>query len=402
MSQLVWRGELRGVPSSRTAGTLHKRSSSDSLRLSLTTSASHTQSITGTSLDFVAFVDPHRVPLHLAAGSSLHLQPDDEAMQERFIDLLVHQDDGGTSWYMDGEMQSRIGILASLRRLHMTANMRSNIPLVTELLLYASCSEPEKSTLLAPAAPYAFRLWALPLSSEQLPHSVLPVPVQEPELINLLGEEGLKKTRLSDLFDNASEQRKRARRAGGVSVSLAASRNTSFSFTESTSGDANGRAPSLVPDNRSESVCETERADTSFTSAAKRTSVTQIGPTSDSFKDQSFEARNKQTISRAVMACMRVYNMQQRKPNGKGSGRGDIQTSADDEEKDLEYKAVYHQTYKGTMFAFVSGIIIIPHLNPRATLTPCQRRQLEGELLHQDMIHDVADKLLAVFCALPG
>jgi len=53
---------------------------------------------------------------------------------------------------------------------------------------------------------------------------------------------------------------------------------------------------------------------------------------------------------------MRVYNMQQRKPNGKGSGRGDIQTSADDEEKDLEYKAVYHQTYKGTMFAFVSGI----------------------------------------------
>lgn len=320
-------------------------------------------------------MDPHRIPLCLAAGPSLQLGPDDGATRGLLVDLIVHerhhahadlhqaQDaDRQTTWFANGDVQSRVGILARVRRLHLPSNRCDyEYPIVTELLFYASCSDHPESRLLAPTrSSNMFQLWALPLSSERLPHLATLGPretVVHQRTAEQASTHPAGKTKLSDLFDNASEQRKKARRRGDAS-------NGSFSVT----GLLHAQVQPPASDHATKPIAEAQRLGTAIVKAPKRPAVTQIvSATPDSFQDQSIEARNKQAISRTVMACMRVYGMQQRRARVKAGPAkvGESQTSIDDpdmvgdDERDLEYKAVYHQTYKGTLFAFVSEGFIL-------------------------------------------
>jgi hypothetical protein len=72
---------------------------------------------------------------------------------------------------------------------------------------------------------------------------------------------------------------------------------------------------------------------------------------------KTIEMRNKELLSRIVMAGMRIYGLQQQKKTSKfrdvpeGSALNGSHTPLETD----EYKLVYHQTFKGACFAFVSA-----------------------------------------------
>ncbi|KAL8647515.1 MAG: hypothetical protein Q9226_006398, partial [Calogaya cf. arnoldii] len=74
--------------------------------------------------------------------------------------------------------------------------------------------------------------------------------------------------------------------------------------------------------------------------------------------DNDNEQQNKASLSRIIMAGMRMYGLQQQHQRRKSVGAFDSQsqtsTGAGLNNKDDEYKAIYHQTFKATSFAFRS------------------------------------------------
>jgi hypothetical protein len=80
------------------------------------------------------------------------------------------------------------------------------------------------------------------------------------------------------------------------------------------------------------------------------------------------ESRNKDALSKVVMAAMRLHGLQQRKKSrlrraSTALDAGEFQQSNAEEDaeevaRDEEYKLVYHQTYKGAAFAFVRPLVL--------------------------------------------
>jgi len=91
------------------------------------------------------------------------------------------------------------------------------------------------------------------------------------------------------------------------------------------------------------------------------------------------------------MAGMRLYGYQQRKKTNivrrgsasPSSGDAEAEQESAEAAKDEEYKLVYHQTYKGAVFAFRRSI----------ASTPLQTQP--------NKIRDTVDRLLAIFCTDP-
>ena len=100
-----------------------------------------------------------------------------------------------------------------------------------------------------------------------------------------------------------------------------------------------------------------------------------IGTTSE------IEQQNKLSLSRVVLAGMRIYGLQQRKKANEGIMSLPEHNSrlrpGDDEEVE-EYKQVYHQTLKAALFAF--------------------RRETGIRLISPDESRETIDQLLAIFC----
>ena len=108
-------------------------------------------------------------------------------------------------------------------------------------------------------------------------------------------------------------------------------------------------------------------------------------------QEKTIEQRNKDALSRIIMAGMRLYGLQQRRKSCKsraasevpsqGTTTPDIIAKGSAEEVD-EYKLIYHQTFKGAAFAL--------------------RREIATSLISQAVMRDVADKLLAIFSSDPS
>ncbi|KAH0542432.1 hypothetical protein FGG08_003187 [Glutinoglossum americanum] len=98
---------------------------------------------------------------------------------------------------------------------------------------------------------------------------------------------------------------------------------------------------------------------------------------------KTIEMRNKESLSRIVMAGMRIYGLQQQKKANRlrDASEGPISIDNHTPLEIDEYKHVYHQTFKGACFAF--------------------RRHIAATPLKHDCMRDVVDKLLAVFCSDP-
>ena len=107
-------------------------------------------------------------------------------------------------------------------------------------------------------------------------------------------------------------------------------------------------------------------------------------------QEKTIEQRNKDALSRIIMAGMRLYGLQQKRRTSKSRAASEMPSQAattpdikvNDSAEDVdEYKLIYHQTLKGAAFAL--------------------RRQITTILIPQVVMREVADKFLAIFCSDP-
>lgn len=106
-------------------------------------------------------------------------------------------------------------------------------------------------------------------------------------------------------------------------------------------------------------------------------------------QEKTIEQRNKDALSRTIMAGMRLYGLQQKKKTSKSRAASEVPSQAatpdiiakGSAEDGDEYKLVYHQTLKGAAFAL--------------------RRDIATTVLPPAVMREVADKLLTVFCSNP-
>ncbi len=256
--------------------------------------------------------------------------------------------------------------------------------------------DPTETSLYGEVAVYA-----LPLSSDLIytpsVHAGLPsLDPTEAQFLSLRTAPvsvdcSKKRDRLSSLFNEASDRRKKARRRGGATSQsvvnpMVLQRRGLDGHSIKTEEDPNeiqSQSDQLVgtplgsrqptpnqPAPRRKSAVPAQRSlINKGPPELKRSSLSQITSV-DGFQGSSLEARNKEAISRIVLAGMRIHGLQQRKSTAGARSRSIRDTGAprsatpsellpatmlvDDEDRDVEYKGVYHQTYKGALFAFVS------------------------------------------------
>lgn len=253
----------------------------------------------------------------------------------------------------------------------------------------------------------------------------LPPPFSGPQVASTSAR---KRQRVVNLLDDAALRHKKARRKGGVAVaeamggidgrlSLEKERSLSHGSVPRTVAkiekeddrlpfieDSQYRRPSL--ENRhsrspSASSLQTTRPGRPPSrrgplAECKRSSLSRVDSivtASDGSpvpeQEKPIEQRNKDALSRTIMAGMRLYGLQQKKKLSKSRAASEVSSQAatpdivakgSAEEVD-GYKLVYHQTLKGAAFAL--------------------RRDLATIIVPPAVMREVADKLLAIFCSDP-
>lgn len=241
------------------------------------------------------------------------------------------------------------------------------------------------------------RVHALPLSSDLLHHHVVPTGLPRspapdhdeaqflPPRRELHVAPGSPK-RKRDIFEEAAIATRKARGKGGVGVAAAAARGSesqgayahrkSLSIDSKASPFADSRPPSAHGPSSRPSSRRLSRSPSISSDArplgrkdqpdihAKRSNLSHVATVPLQPIEPTTESRNKEALSRVVMAAMRMHGLQQRKktrsrrasiaPGLEESRQGSEETTAEEAAKDEEYKLVYHQTYRGAAFALVS------------------------------------------------
>ena len=411
-------------------------------------------------LRFLSFVDPTGIPLHLAAGPSLGVWTSNEDTEGWFYKTIVHDgiaDQGFTNvadlpanpWWSRGGGQLDRGILLGVDH---GSEVDGQIgPKITELLLYATI-EPDQTGIIALPTPPASsspspdagghdapsengvsqaRIYALPLSSEllhrydlsQVPHSPPPESASDShgQLLQPLVDDHnppqdapRKLSRISSLFDDATQRQKKVRRKGGVSISevmanlerpLSSHGHELSKLKRGLEDDAAGLANEEPQETQTQRVGLSRSASAASLGARPRSRgaiadgkgsllrrvasiaiMDNVSPVPEG--KTSIEQQNKNALSRLVMAGMRIYGLQQRKKSSRSRAVSEAASSsaitpdpAQMHDADDDYKLVYHQTFKAASFAF--------------------RKAIAATLISQEAMRDVVDQLLALFCTDP-
>lgn len=337
------------------------------------------------------------------------------------------------AWWNTTQPESPLGILVGVEVDKQADNGK---PRITELLLVASrahASIGNRPPTPPASSPFelgvdtgdepTLHVLALAISSDLLLPANLPSPPLSPALDDgepipaiflprnlgvlqeTVHEPPTKKRRTAESsLDAAATRRIAARRGGGESVSAAAAPKHDLSHRR-TSSNANtpiqtrplSRSPSLAG-SRPGSVRGAHPLETkpSTLNRVQSLSGLPIEAAPETTAEATTEIKNKDSIARVVMAGMRLYGLSQsnRKLRGKQQRSGsaspaqEIATATPDEleaerKTDEQYKAIYHQVYKGVCFAF------------RAHM---QTMLLQG---YTDALREAADKLLAMYCCDP-
>ncbi|KAF2491766.1 hypothetical protein BU16DRAFT_530199 [Lophium mytilinum] len=423
----------------------------DSRLKEITFSTPHLTAITpipSSSLRFLSVVETSRIPLYLAAGPSFNVWTTSSDTEEWFSSILAREDafdatasgDEACAWWTSARAQSPIGILVAVEN----GWQLDGHAKVTEILFYGTLAGNADAGLPSPptssqeqhsalSGSPELRVHALPLSSDLLVHpksngSRLSPPIDAemsegdgqflspllPPSASSPGPE--KRKKVNDMFDEATERRRKARRKGGEAVAAAASKielpRPASAHRKSLSIDS--KAGNTVESLRGHNTAQVSQAagrplsrSPSFSSdirplsrkglldgPGKRSTLSRVTSISAAPEEQTIESRNKEALSRVVMAGMRMHGLQQRKKQYK-SRRSSVAPSADGNDghadevateeaaKDEEYKLIYHQTFKGAALAL--------------------RKHMATEPLHSqpDSLRDVVDRLLAIFCTDP-
>jgi hypothetical protein len=346
-------------------------------------------------------------------------------------------DGNGThEWWTLARAQSPIGILVEVQG--QTEVLK---PRITQVLFYGTIAAapavqglptPPSSQYVPNARPGSLpelRVHALPLSSDLLYQSaasavVSPSPTTEStefeaQYLPPVHEPSAapkSPKRKRDLFEEATLARRKAKGRGGVGVAAAAAAvahhgESQHPYASRKSISADAKAPPLPdsrpssahgalprpasrPLSRSPSISSDtrplSRRDTAETNG-RRSLLSRVDTISSPQPEEpTTESRNKEALTKVVLAAMRMHGLQQRR---KGKQRGapgldDSQpatgqaTAEADAAKDEEYKQIYHQTYRGAALALVRSTIYLHRLvlhtdAPRREITspprPCTR-----------------------------
>ena len=359
--------------------------------------------------------------------------------------LLLDQDDGDEDPYMAREpwwerpqRQSNLGILIKTEEGSSdTGTIDLTAPRATELLLYAAAlPQPKVEGLPTPprsSSPvqtqfeasfqsdvgHQLKVYALPISRNVdfaggYPSASLIssgeayfVARQQHVQDSTYGQSCPKRRKLSNVFDNATQQRRKFKGHGGerISKAMAGASDSSVgnpkpavtqceraaSLTQQgdkslqshklhrpslSRGTSIASSPSIEPPqpcSRRGSFAPNKRSSLhrveSVTSGTRSPSIT-------AESDNNIEQQNKTSLSRIVMAGMRIYGLQQRKPQAKPSNAV-VEPPPEDE----EYKLIYHQTFKAASFVFRSQFLL--------------------KQVAPDAMREVVDRLLSMFCIDP-
>ncbi|KAL9097892.1 MAG: hypothetical protein Q9165_000218 [Trypethelium subeluteriae] len=399
-----------------------------------------------TTLHFLSLINVNYVPLYMVNGPNLGVwttiaettiwfetffylfgTPDSPERQSPISEEQLQEH------LSDSHEQLRTGILT---RVEYGENVEPTNPRTTEIVFYLSqpIADAERFPASLPQMGHPFRarfgeyrVHALPLSSDLLKaiqyRALDPPPLEvltkeetstsddpseqiegqflEPVLDNEHLEQALKRKRTASLFEEATERRRKAKRHGGESIALAASKHSqqdsimqSTPLTESQTQDRREPIPPAVSNGAMRPPPGHSRTrSTSIPNASGPSSArdSHLPMTPDAAIVSLVEERNKETISRVVMAGLRLYGLssRSRKPDSRRQSVGlEVQPVQGKDgtpvpsEADT-YKLVYHQAYKGAVFAF--------------------RQYMRDKLLHlqTEKVREVVDRLLAVFCCDP-
>jgi hypothetical protein len=387
-------------------------------------------------LRFLSTVNTAKIPLYLAAGPSLDVWTTCPATEEWFGSILLSkaattddalEDTPGSGWWNLARSQSPIGILVQV--VNLSADARK--PRLKEILFYGTIAPSTTAGLPTPPSSSPdlhvvqgvrlpeLKVHAIPLSSDLLyQQAVLPASPTlsarvEPQFLQPQLEAqatpGSPK-RKRDIFEEATISSKKARGKGGAGIAAAAARGTEsqpplghrqfLSIDTKTSPFPDSRPPSANSAlsrpgsrqlSRSPSISSDVRPSSrkGLDAHSKRSNLSYVATVPLQPEEATTESRNKEALSKVVMAAMRMYGLQQRKKNrsrraSMAPGMEDSQqfndeVTVEDAAKDEEYKLVYHQTYKGAAFAL--------------------RKHIAEKPLHSqpDRLRDVVEKLLAIF-----
>ncbi|GAB7366067.1 hypothetical protein MBLNU230_g7634t1 [Neophaeotheca triangularis] len=378
------------------------------------------------SLSFLSIVETSRIPLQLIISADCNVTTPSPELAAWFSSVLLSPDDEqpGLNWWENAKPDSRLGILASID--HKGAAVRSGAK-PTEVLFYASrgfggnhpLTPPDSSaneengdgateqsgelsvhaTVLSSELLVQLEETSLPSSSGHLldddTEAIFLNPRYQEEHETIHEPPVKKRKSVNDAFDEANERRRKAKRHGGESVAAAAAAKPepnlpSLKHRRSVSGA--GTVPIQTrPHSRSPSISSSRPTTARQPSEALKRSSTlsRMQSTAGLPEETTTEDKNKETISRVVMAGMRLFGLSQSKSRKSTTGGASpvVDTSAESAEatraKDEEYKLVYHQVYKGVCFAFRQHIA---------------SKSLQ---LFSEALRDTADKLLTLYCNDP-
>jgi hypothetical protein len=384
------------------------------------------------TLQFLSVVDVAQLPIQILLGQQYNVSTTDCGAQNYFEHvLLACPPEEHEAWWNTTQPESTLGILVGVEVDKQTYNGR---PRITELLLVASRAHASLGHRLpTPPASSPFEygvdtrdeptlhVLALAISSDLLLPANLPSPPLSPALDDgepipaiflpqdlgilreIVHEPPTKKRKTAESsLDAAATRRIAARRGGGERVSAAAAPKPDHSHRR-TSSNTNtpiqtrplSRSPSLAG-SRPGSVRGAHPLESKPSTLNRVQSLSGLpnGATLETTAEANIEIKNKDAIARVVMAGMRLYGLSQsnRKLRGKQQRSGSASPAQEtataveleaERRTDEQYKAVYHQVYKGVCFAF------------RAHM---QTMLLQG---YTDALREAADKLLAMYCGDP-
>lgn len=350
------------------------------------------------ALRFLSTVATAQIPLYLAAGPSLDVWTTSEQTEAWFKSILLSKPEAAADtsshtasheWWNLARSQSPLGILVQVKH----AEELSEGSRVTEVLFYGTIAAPLGGGLPTPpsSSPDAhlpqLRVHALPLSSHLLYKKTNELPNDSeaqflpPLQTSLHAPRSPKRKR--DLFEEATIANRKVRGKGGQGISAAAARGTdqqqpyshrrslpntrASSFSDPRPGSANSvgqharqlsRSPSITSDLRPPSRKGITDAH------SRRSNLSQVATVPLQPEEPTTESRNKEALSKVVMAAMRMHGLQQKKKSRSrrasvAADAGDTQQpreemTADEIARDDEYKLIYHQTYKSAALALVS------------------------------------------------
>lgn len=371
-------------------------------------------------LRFLSNVHVPSIPLCLCAGPSYEVSTDNANTAEWLSDRLelgrsclqeVVDNESSDPWRSVATRQLAIGVLLGVEGSTSEGG-------ATEILLYAeaqfqqygrstsSCPSPpmlsDRSLSDSPAVPpIVVKVYALPLCSDVLGKAQIasksanvgltalecPTVFQDSQVTRPLVR---KRQRLSDILDNANRHRRELEGRGGEGVSKAVSGVVRTSSQ---------REPEHVR-SRGEPDVEQNTVQKHSSEAPKNASV----PTSIETRPESrtghrvftvsnsgsnYVLQNKAALTKMVMAGMRLHGLQHKKKRDSISGDhvaseyDNISLGLDSlNDREDEYKLIYHQTFKAAIFAF--------------------RSHLSGRLIDKNTMRDVVDRLLILFCTDPA